>query len=241
MVETDEATTPQQRAAETKKRETRRKLMSGAVAVITEQGWQARLEDVAARAGVSAATLYTVFPTKDDLLLALMDEYVVRPLLAEQHLLQRQMPSHEERVERTKRYFRRIREVIQARRAVVEGAMIARMTKELGTGEDFIVNLAMELLKLVGSAFVIGNLFDEETGWKTRPLDVWIVYTSISAILLLFDGGVFSEGPESQEHFDLWVTRQVEFMTPGLVERIREQIDVERTLGLRSTPESGPT
>lgn len=60
---------PRQRAAETKRRRTRVALLDAATAVFSEHGWQARMEDVAQRAGIGAATAYNHFPSKVDLMM----------------------------------------------------------------------------------------------------------------------------------------------------------------------------
>jgi AcrR family transcriptional regulator len=52
-----------------------RELLDAALAVFVEKGFAAaRAEDIAARAGVSKATLYLYFRSKDDLLKALIAE-----------------------------------------------------------------------------------------------------------------------------------------------------------------------
>lgn len=69
---------PRQRAAETKRRRTRVALLDAATAVFSEQGWQARMEDVAQRAGIGAATAYNHFPSKVGLMMQTFD-YVMQP------------------------------------------------------------------------------------------------------------------------------------------------------------------
>jgi AcrR family transcriptional regulator len=57
------------RAAQTKRDRTRRALLEAAEAVFSARGWSnARMEDVAATAGVSAATAYNHFPSKHALI-----------------------------------------------------------------------------------------------------------------------------------------------------------------------------
>jgi AcrR family transcriptional regulator len=60
---------PRVRAAQTKRDRTRRALLDAADATFSAQGWaNTRMEDIAAAAGVSAATAYNHFPTKHTLL-----------------------------------------------------------------------------------------------------------------------------------------------------------------------------
>ncbi|HEY4418069.1 MAG TPA: TetR family transcriptional regulator, partial [Pseudonocardia sp.] len=56
---------PRARAAQTKRDRTRRALLDAADTAFASHGWaNARMEDIAAAAGVSAATAYNHFPTK---------------------------------------------------------------------------------------------------------------------------------------------------------------------------------
>ncbi|MEU6315612.1 helix-turn-helix domain-containing protein [Streptomyces sp. NPDC047014] len=65
----DGTTTPGQRADAQRNRE---RLLDAARQVVAEEGTQASLRDVARRAGVGLGTLYRHFPTRDDLLEALL-------------------------------------------------------------------------------------------------------------------------------------------------------------------------
>jgi AcrR family transcriptional regulator len=68
---------PRVRAARTKRRRTRTALISAADAVFTAHGWaDSRMEDIAAAAGVTAATAYNHFPTKHALLAAVYAPHV---------------------------------------------------------------------------------------------------------------------------------------------------------------------
>lgn len=53
------------RAAATKRERTRTALIGAAVTLFNEQGYQVSMEDIATRAGVSVATAYNYFPSKD--------------------------------------------------------------------------------------------------------------------------------------------------------------------------------
>lgn len=60
---------PRLRAAQTKRDRTRRSLLDAADSAFSSRGWaRTRMEDVAAAAGVSAATAYNHFPSKHALL-----------------------------------------------------------------------------------------------------------------------------------------------------------------------------
>jgi AcrR family transcriptional regulator len=72
-----EADDPRARAARTKRDRTRRALLDAADATFGSRGWaETRMEDVAAAAGVSAATAYNHFPSKHVLV-----GWVYRPLV----------------------------------------------------------------------------------------------------------------------------------------------------------------
>jgi AcrR family transcriptional regulator len=74
---------PRARAAQTKRNRTRRALLDAADATFGARGWaDTRMEDIAAAAGVSAATAYNHFPSKHALVGCVYDP-LVRPLLSE--------------------------------------------------------------------------------------------------------------------------------------------------------------
>jgi AcrR family transcriptional regulator len=74
---------PRARAARTKRDRTRRALLDAADATFGSRGWaDTRMEDVAAAAGVSAATAYNHFPSKQVLVGSVYGP-LVRPLLSE--------------------------------------------------------------------------------------------------------------------------------------------------------------
>jgi AcrR family transcriptional regulator len=81
--ETAEADDPRARAARTKRDRTRRALLDAADATFGRCGWaDTRMEDIAAAAGVSAATAYNHFPSKH-VLVGAVYQPLVRPLVAE--------------------------------------------------------------------------------------------------------------------------------------------------------------
>jgi AcrR family transcriptional regulator len=74
---------PRARAAQTKRDRTRRALLDAADATFSSRGWaNTRMEDIAAAAGVSAATAYNHFPSKHVLVGSVFGP-LVRPLLGE--------------------------------------------------------------------------------------------------------------------------------------------------------------
>ncbi|MGI5130597.1 TetR/AcrR family transcriptional regulator [Pseudonocardia sp. CA-107938] len=74
---------PRARAARTKRDRTRRALLDAADSIFGSRGWgRTRMEDIAAAAGVSAATAYNHFPTKHALVGHVFDP-VIRPLLVQ--------------------------------------------------------------------------------------------------------------------------------------------------------------
>jgi AcrR family transcriptional regulator len=76
--ETTRPDDPRSRAARTKRNRTRRALLDAAAITFGALGWRdARIEDIASAAGVSAATAYNHFPSKQSLV-----GHVFAPLLA---------------------------------------------------------------------------------------------------------------------------------------------------------------
>ena len=74
---------PRARAAQTKRDRTRRALLDAADVTFGSRGWaDTRMEDIAAAAGVSAATAYNHFPSKH-VLVGCVYGPLVRPLLSE--------------------------------------------------------------------------------------------------------------------------------------------------------------
>lgn len=74
---------PRVRAARTKRDRTRRSLLDAADATFGSRGWaRTRIEDIAAAAGVSAATAYNHFPSKHSLI-GHVFEPVVKPLIVQ--------------------------------------------------------------------------------------------------------------------------------------------------------------
>ena len=63
----DESESRQMRAAETKKRRTREKLIHAADAVLRDDGLSATVEAIAEEAGVSTATFYSFYPSRNAL------------------------------------------------------------------------------------------------------------------------------------------------------------------------------
>jgi AcrR family transcriptional regulator len=77
------AADPRARAAQTKRDRTRRALLDAADATFGSRGWaRTRIEDIAAAAGVSAATAYNHFPSKHSLIGHVFGP-LVKPLLVQ--------------------------------------------------------------------------------------------------------------------------------------------------------------
>jgi AcrR family transcriptional regulator len=76
----DEGYDPRKAAGETKRRRTREKLIQAADHVMREQGNDATVEAIAEDAGVSTATFYTFFRTRNELCYEAFTDLVLEPL-----------------------------------------------------------------------------------------------------------------------------------------------------------------
>lgn len=109
---------PRARAAQTKRDRTRRALLDAAEAMFGSRGWaRTRIEDIAAAAGVSAATAYNHFPSKHSLI-GYVYGPLVRPLLVQAerdvHADHPVVPALEEQVRALARITSRHRELTAA-------------------------------------------------------------------------------------------------------------------------------
>lgn len=77
---TDEELDPRARAGETKRRRTREKLMNAADYAMRESGVSATVEEIAEEAGVSTATFYTFYHSRNEVCLDAFTELVLAPL-----------------------------------------------------------------------------------------------------------------------------------------------------------------
>lgn len=77
---TEEELTAHARAAETKKRRTRDKLIHAADFVMREDGWEARVETIAEEAGVSSPTFYNTFKSRNAVCSAAVESLVLDQL-----------------------------------------------------------------------------------------------------------------------------------------------------------------
>jgi len=92
-VEQQQADDPRARAARTKRTRTRAALIAAADSAFSARGWAAtRVEDVAADAGVSAATAYNHFPTKHVLIGVVFAPHVTPLLVQADRDIARQRP-----------------------------------------------------------------------------------------------------------------------------------------------------
>jgi AcrR family transcriptional regulator len=72
------ATTPPQRPLRRDAERNRHRVLGAALAVVSERGEDASMDDIAARAGVGVGTLYRRFPSKSDLIDALVDDLTIQ-------------------------------------------------------------------------------------------------------------------------------------------------------------------
>lgn len=126
--------TPAERAADTKKRRTRARLIeAGDELLRRETGAGVRVEDIAAAAGVSAATFYNFFPSKTDLVMSLFEELVLSPLDNEVLTLDQSGTSIQARIEW---YLKQFDKVAATRSGLVRAAMTARLTALVPTDAE---------------------------------------------------------------------------------------------------------
>ncbi|MFI4977930.1 MAG: TetR/AcrR family transcriptional regulator [Solirubrobacterales bacterium] len=84
------------RASEHEQEDTRRSLLDAAARLIAERGYHAMtVNEVIARAGLSKGTFYWYFNSKDDLLFAVLEEHIDRPLYELIELLKTAPPHHD--------------------------------------------------------------------------------------------------------------------------------------------------
>lgn len=98
------------RSARSEGRDGRAALLEAALEVFAERGYRdASLEEIAARAGYSKGAIYFHFSGKEDLLFALLEERVDRPLYAGLELLATGPPEHDMSVEASERFAELLR------------------------------------------------------------------------------------------------------------------------------------
>jgi AcrR family transcriptional regulator len=99
------------RAARAEGRESRDELLTAALRVFARRGYrQAGVDEIAAAAGYSKGALYWHFAGKDELLMALLEERVDRPMRQLVALLESAPPEQDMSVEATRAFARRISE-----------------------------------------------------------------------------------------------------------------------------------
>lgn len=152
----EEALTPAERAARTKRLRTRKKLVEAAVFWVNETGIDARAEDIAEDAGVSVATYYNVFKTRADLFNTLMITQCYVPL---QNVIRD--PGTLEHVALTQDvYFGGLSALIQQNLNVVRGLLSTRYDEPLRrTLHDAIPSLVQAIM-------VVSGAWLEERGWS---------------------------------------------------------------------------
>src|SRR4030081_1297344 len=105
------------RASEKEQADTRGSLLNAAARLIAERGYRGMtVNEIVARAGLSKGTFYWYFSCKDDVLFAVLEEHIDRPLYELIELLTTPpAPTHDPRPEPT----RRLHELPDGRRETV--------------------------------------------------------------------------------------------------------------------------
>src|SRR3954451_12646468 len=99
------------RAARAQAREAREELLAAALRVFARNGYrQAGVDEIAAAAGYSKGALYWHFAGKDELLMALLEERVDRPMRQLVALLESAPPEQDMSVEASRAFARRLAE-----------------------------------------------------------------------------------------------------------------------------------
>jgi AcrR family transcriptional regulator len=103
------------RAARAQGREARDELLSAALRVFARRGYrEAGVDEIAAEAGYSKGALYWHFSSKEDLLLALLEERIDAPVRERVALLESAPPDRDMSVEATREFARRVGEEREA-------------------------------------------------------------------------------------------------------------------------------
>lgn len=153
VVKDEQDGSPQERAAATKKRRTRERLLAAADKLVRERGIEVRAEDVAVAAGVSVATFYSVFPSKSDMFTVAFRELVLGD-----------MPDHAGYIDHADALIRYLNDLYRAvadRKSLIRGALLARIYTPaplvqpgewIASGEsggDIALELAHDILEIV--------------------------------------------------------------------------------------------
>src|SRR5205823_1982312 len=102
-------------AARAQGRETRAELLSAALRVFAQRGYrQASVDEIAAEAGYSKGALYWHFSSKEELLVALLDERIDAPMRRLVALLESAPPDRDMAVEATRGFARQLGEQREA-------------------------------------------------------------------------------------------------------------------------------
>jgi AcrR family transcriptional regulator len=97
------------RAARAQRREAREELLAAALRVFARRGYQqAGVDEIAAQAGYSKGALYWHFPSKEELLLALLDERIDAPMREMVALLESAPPDRDMSLEATREFARQM-------------------------------------------------------------------------------------------------------------------------------------
>lgn len=163
---TDEELDPRARAGETKRRRTRDKLIHAADVVLRDEGFGATVEDIAEEAGVSTATFYTFYTSRNLLAVDAFKELVI------------------EQLRRLDTMHRPLKEAMQMvwdqcseRNNLVRAALVGRMEQGSQEGDGF----RAELLEVPGYGYFVLGLeaiapydfvdYLAEVIWKSPQID----------------------------------------------------------------------
>jgi AcrR family transcriptional regulator len=103
------------RAARAEGREAREELLTAALRVFTRRGYhEATVDEIAAEAGYSKGALYWHFSAKEDLLLALLEEHIDKPMRDRFALLASAPPDRDMSIEATRAFARQLGEEREA-------------------------------------------------------------------------------------------------------------------------------
>jgi AcrR family transcriptional regulator len=103
------------RAARAERREAREELLTAALRVFTRRGYhEATVDEIAAEAGYSKGALYWHFSTKEDLLLALLEEHIDNPMRDRFALLASAPPDRDMSIEAARAFARQLAEEREA-------------------------------------------------------------------------------------------------------------------------------
>jgi AcrR family transcriptional regulator len=133
---------PRERAAETKRRRTRERLIQAADEVIKEQGIQAGAEAIAQAAGLSTATFYNVFASRETMFRSVWEELVAEPHRQAVAQILKRAPMNaildwpSERARLTD-LLSSLEPLVKGRQHLVRGVLVGRLTDPPSTASTY--------------------------------------------------------------------------------------------------------